>query len=241
MLVLRELTVRFGALAAVDRVSLSVEEGERRALIGPNGAGKSTVFAAVAGALRPSAGRIEFAGRDVTKLSEPRRARLGIGRTFQHSSLFTGLTCLENVTLAVRARQGLRLRAWLPRGRRAEIEREAAGHLAAMGVEPGGPAGALSHGQGRRLELAMALAARPRLLLLDEPAAGMSAAESAELASLVRTLPPELTVMIVEHDLDLVFAVASRVTALAAGQVIADGTPAQVRASREVQKAYLGT
>ncbi|WP_327088850.1 ABC transporter ATP-binding protein [Nonomuraea sp. NBC_01738] len=241
MLDLREVSVAFGALTAVDRVTLRVARGERRALIGPNGAGKSTLFATIAGALKASSGTISFDGNDVTRLGEPRRARLGITRTFQHSSLFDGLSCLDNVALAVRAERGVGLRAWLPRAGRADVEREAARHLELMRLEPHGPAGDLPHGGQRRLEVAMALARKPRLLLLDEPAAGMSAAESAELAALIRDLPAELTVLVVEHDLDVVFAVASHVSVLAAGSVIADGSPEQVRASAEVQRAYLGT
>lgn len=240
MLRLRELTMRFGALRAVDNVDLSVGQGERRALIGPNGAGKSTLFGLIAGALKPTLGTISIDGQDVTKLPESRRARLGVTRTFQHSSLFAGLTCLENIALAVRARESVGTRAWLSAARRVAIAREAQSYLDLMELTDG-PTNALSHGAARRLEVAMALACKPRLLLLDEPAAGMSAAESVRFAELVNGLPDDLTVLIVEHDLDVVFAVATHVTVLAAGKVIADGSPAEVRASPEVERAYLGT
>ncbi|MFI6483837.1 ABC transporter ATP-binding protein [Nonomuraea sp. NPDC050663] len=239
MLRLHELTMRFGALNAVDGVSLSVGEGERRALIGPNGAGKSTLFAMIAGALKPSGGTIEFDGQDVTGLPEHRRARRGIARTFQHSSLFAGLSCAENVALAVRGRRGLGMRAWLGRGRNMDIKREVTGYLELMELSDERPAGALSHGEARRLEVAMALAQQPRLLLLDEPAAGMSSAESARFAELIQNL--DTTLLIVEHDLDVVFAVASHVTVLASGKVIADGSPAEIKASAEVERVYLGT
>ncbi|MEV0586841.1 ABC transporter ATP-binding protein [Nonomuraea sp. NPDC050310] len=239
MLRLHEVTMRFGALNAVDGVSLTVAEGERRALIGPNGAGKSTLFATIAGSLRPTAGTIEFAGRDVTKLPEHRRARLGIARTFQHSSLFTGLTCEENVALAVRSRQGVGTRIWSSPAANLRTKQEAARFLDLMELRAGTLAGSLSHGEARRLEVAMSLARDPRLLLLDEPAAGMSAAESAKFAELIQVL--DTTLLIVEHDLDVVFAVASHVTVLAAGQVIADGAPAEIRASEEVERVYLGT
>jgi branched-chain amino acid transport system ATP-binding protein len=232
---------RFGALRAVDDVTLTVEAGARHALIGPNGAGKSTLFRLVSGNLAPSAGRVVYQGRDVTRLAEHRRARLGVAQTFQHSSLFLTMTALDNVVLA-RQRLGGHGRRPVPAPRRA-IDGEAADLLDQMGLGGKGrvPVAALSHGERRQLEVAVALATRPRLLLLDEPAAGMSPAETQRFADLVEHLPAEITIVLIEHDLDLVFRLASVVTVLHLGQILATGAPEDVRASPEVQESYLGT
>jgi branched-chain amino acid transport system ATP-binding protein len=232
---------RFGALRAVDEVSLTVEAGARHALIGPNGAGKSTLFRLVSGNLAPTSGRIVYDGRDVTRLAEHRRARLGVAQTFQHSSLFLTMTALENVVLA-RQRLGGRARRPIP-ARRGAIDREAAELLEQMGLGGRGhvPVAVLSHGERRQLEVAVALATRPRLLLLDEPAAGMSPAETQRFADLAERLPPDISIVLIEHDLDVVFRLASVVTVLHLGQVLATGSPEDIRASAEVQEAYLGT
>jgi branched-chain amino acid transport system ATP-binding protein len=231
----------FGALAAVDGVDLAVAPGARHALIGPNGAGKSTLFKLVTGTLRARAGRVELAGRDVTGLSEVARCRLGMSQTLQHSSLFASMTAAETVGLAVQRHDGSRIRPF-PR-RRPEVRARSEELLDRVGLAGRGDVGvpALSHGERKQLEVALALACRPTLLLLDEPAAGMSAAESARLVQLLGELPPEITVLIVEHDLDLVFSVADAVTVLHLGRVLLSGPPDEVRASAAVQEAYLGT
>ncbi|GAA4245921.1 ABC transporter ATP-binding protein [Dactylosporangium darangshiense] len=220
---------RYGDLAALDDVALQLEPGERRALIGPNGAGKTTLLNLVAGALRPSAGRIRFNDRDVTRTSPARRARLGIGRTHQHPAIWPTLSALDNVLVAAR-------RPW---GR---LRPGARDHLAAVGLADQATtrAGSLSHGQRRQLELAMALAGGPRLLLLDEPAAGLSPPEVELLASLLAALPGDVAVLLVEHHLDLVYGFADRVTVLHSGRHVHTGTVAETRRSPEVAAAYAG-
>ncbi|HZM76213.1 MAG TPA: ABC transporter ATP-binding protein [Candidatus Limnocylindrales bacterium] len=224
----------FGALRAVDEVDLEVAAGTRHALIGPNGAGKSTLFRIVTGGLAATSGTVWLDGRDITRLAEHQRARLGIGQTFQHTSLFPSMTAAENVALAAQRLSG---RPWwpLPR-RRIPVDRLLAD--VGMADRAGVTVEALSYGECRRLEVAVALATGPRLLLLDEPAAGMSPAESAPL---LRALPPEVTVLFVEHDLDLVFELATRVTVMHLGRILVSGTPDEVRASPQVQQAYLGS
>ena len=231
----------FGALRAVDGVDLSLPAGARHALIGPNGAGKSTLFQLLAGGLRPTAGRVMLDGRDVTRMSDARRARLGIGQTFQHASLFLSMTVADNVALAAQRAQG---RPWSPVPHRPPALREhVEQRLAEVGLldRRADPVAALSHGECRQLELALALANAPRVVLLDEPAAGLSPAESERLATLIQQLPAELTLLFVEHDLDLVFRLATRVTVLQLGKVLLSGSPEEVRVSPEVQAAYLGT
>jgi branched-chain amino acid transport system ATP-binding protein len=230
----------FGALKAVDDVDLVVEPGARHALIGPNGAGKSTLFKLVTGTLRADTGRVELAGRDVTGLSEVRRSRLGMSQTLQHSSLFGSMTAAETVVLALRRHDGSRITPW-PR-RDPALRERAQESLAGVGLGGRGdtPVPALSHGERKQLEVALALACRPTLFLLDEPAAGMSPAERARLVELLSGLPEEITVLFVEHDLDLVFALADAVTVLHLGRVLLSGTPADVRASDAVREAYLG-
>lgn len=237
----RAVSRRFGALRAVDRVDLEVRPGARHALIGPNGAGKTTLFRLISGLLRPSAGRVELGGRDVTRSSEVRRARLGVGQTLQHASLFGSMSAAENVALAVR-RHGRGMIAPVPRRERA-VWSTVDELLAQVGLADRGgiAAAALAHGERKQLEVALALACRPRVLLMDEPAAGMSSAERARLATLVRELPESVTVLFVEHDLDLVFELAEEVTVLSLGRVLLTGTPEEVRASAEVHEAYLGS
>jgi branched-chain amino acid transport system ATP-binding protein len=231
----------FGALKAVDDVTLDVPVGARHALIGPNGAGKSTLFKLITGALSVSAGRIDLASTDITRLSETQRARRGISQTLQHSSLFLTQTVLQNVLLAAQRRHGNR-HSLVPR-RQAAARDRARSLLADVGLETRAdvPVSALSHGERRQVEVAVALACEPRLLLLDEPAAGMSPAESTRLVGLLRSLPDSVTLVIVEHDLDVVFALAESVTVLHLGRVLLTGSPDEVRASDAVQQAYLGT
>ena len=243
VLQLHHVSRAFGSLRAVDEVSMSIVEGSRHAIIGPNGAGKSTLFNLIGGALRATGGRIRYDNRDITKLPEWRRARLGITRTFQHSSLLLHCTVEQNVMIAVQRLAG---KSWsmvplLPAQRRRLVEQCAEAYTAVgLGGRGATQAGALSHGERRQLEVAMALASRPRLLLLDEPAAGMSPAETARLTEVLRGLPASVTVVLIEHDLDVVFGLADTVTVLHLGRHLLTGTPAQVRASVEVQEAYLG-
>ncbi|MFG1943950.1 ABC transporter ATP-binding protein [Nonomuraea sp. NPDC048826] len=243
LLELRGLTRSYGSLTAVDGVDLSVLPGERHALIGPNGAGKSTLFATVAGTLRATGGGVFFAGEEVTALPESERARRGLLRTYQHSSLFLDCTVLDNVALAVQRVHGVAHRFDRAARRFRRTEAEARDHLESVGLagRAGERAAALSHGERRQLEVAMVLAARPSLVMFDEPTAGMSAAETASFAELVERLPDDLALLIVEHDLDVVFRLARRVTVLHLGRVLASGTPEEIRADEAVRTAYLGT
>ena len=233
---------QFGSLKAVDQVSFSVASGSRHAVIGPNGAGKSTLFALVAGTRRPTSGRVLLHGEDVTSLSEPRRVHAGVVRTFQHSSLFLTCTALENVLLSLQRHAGVSWSFLRPVRRRKELLEEAHDFLDQVGLgdRPDAAAGSLSHGERRQLEVAVALACRPSVLLLDEPAAGMSPRETGRLAAGIHGLPADVTVLLVEHDLDLVFDLADTVTVLHLGRHLMTGTPEEVRASPEVQTAYLG-
>jgi branched-chain amino acid transport system ATP-binding protein len=236
------LTKHYGSLRAVEDVSLSVQPGTRHAVIGPNGAGKSTLFALIAGTLPATAGRVVLHGQDVTGMAEHARATQGLVRTFQHSSLFLKSTALENVALAVQRQQGTQWSMLRPLRRRAAILDRSHELLTSIGLQDrsGALAGSLSHGERRQLEVAVALGTEPSVLLLDEPAAGMSAAETARFKQMVLDLPREITVMLVEHDLDLVFGLAQAVTVMHLGQHLMTGSPAEVRASDEVQRAYLG-
>jgi ABC-type branched-subunit amino acid transport system ATPase component len=235
------VTVRFGAVAALQEVSLAIASGERRALIGPNGAGKTTLFDVITGARRPTSGRILLGGVDVTRLSTWRRARLGLARTFQRSALFPSLTAAENLALAVRARMQTGWRIWPSRMER-KVAVEVSSRLDAAGLAALARryASTLAHGEQRALEIELALASQPRLLLLDEPMAGLSGEERQAAVARLRSLPAQVTLVLVEHDLDVVFAVAQRISVLDHGVVIAEGTPAQIRADRRVQEVYLG-
>jgi branched-chain amino acid transport system ATP-binding protein len=241
LLSLSGVTRTFGALTAVDGVDLDVPPGARHALIGPNGAGKSTLFKLITGAMPLSRGTVTFEGSDVTRLSEVQRARRGVSQTLQHSSLFLSQTVARNVLIAAQ-RQHPSRRSLLPRRQAAAHDRVRA-LLADVGLEQRAqtPVSALSHGERRQLEVAVALACEPRLLLLDEPAAGMSPAESSRLVGLLNSLPESVTLVIVEHDLDVVFALATSVTVLHLGRVLLTGSADEVRASSAVQEAYLGT
>jgi branched-chain amino acid transport system ATP-binding protein len=242
LLHLERLTKRFGTLAAVDEVSLSVSEGERHALIGPNGAGKTTLFHLVSGALSATSGRILFRGEDVTTAREHARARLGIARTFQQGSLFDRLECLDNVAIAVQRQVGAGHRALRARSRYPDVVERSAQLLASVGLSDKArdPAGELAHGERRRLELAVAMATEPQLVMLDEPAAGMSQEEREQFLEMILGFPDRITVLLVEHDMDVVFALATRVSVLDAGRLLADGTPEEIRGSAEVEQAYLG-
>ena len=242
LLAIRGLSKRFGGLLASDRVDLDVVRGETHAIIGPNGAGKTTLIGQLAGDLRPDAGAIRFAGRDVTRLDAPLRSRLGLARSFQITSIFRDFSALDNVALAVQAHRGASLRFW--RSARAEPTLREPARLVLDAVGLGARADALAanlaHGEQRQLEIAMALATEPRLLLLDEPVAGMGLEESQRMVRLLGTLKDRITIVLVEHDMDAVFSLADRISVMVYGRIIATGTPPEVRSNAEVRRAYLG-
>jgi branched-chain amino acid transport system ATP-binding protein len=226
----------------VDDVSLTVGRGERRALIGPNGAGKTTLFNLVAGVLPVTAGSIRLFGEDVTGVPVHRRAARGLARTFQITNLFPGLTVLDNCLLAVQALTPVKFSMARPVGGYPHLRERARGLLAAVGLAAVDAVlvANLSHGEQRQLEIALALAGNPRLLLLDEPTAGLSPAESRLMADLLAGLDPAITVLMIEHDMDIALSLASRVTVLHYGRVIADGTREEIRADPQVREIYLG-
>jgi branched-chain amino acid transport system ATP-binding protein len=237
-----EVVVAFGALRAVDGVTFAVPRGERRAIIGPNGAGKTTLFNATTGVLAPTRGRIMFGGRDITRLPPHRRAALGIARTFQITNLFPTLTVSENVALAVRALSSRKFSlAGSPRpdGKEAAQIDQALGAVRLSG-RAAAPVRDLSYGEQRQLELALALAANPRLLLLDEPAAGLSPAERTMVGDIIRVLRRDLTLVLIEHDMDLALGLVDRVTCMHEGRILAEGTPDVIRRDARVQEVYLG-
>lgn len=236
------LRKRFGGLTVTDDVSLEVRAGEIHAVIGPNGAGKTTLINQVSGALAPDDGRILFAGLDITRLSMPRRVRAGLARTFQNTCILPGFSVLENVALAVQARDGSSFRFFRPAAGESRLNQAALEALEAVGLadRAAAPAGALAHGQKRQLELAIALATRPRLLLLDEPLAGAGPEETERLIALLDRLRSDYAILLVEHDMRAVFALADRISVLVYGRVIASGAPAEIRSNPEVRVAYLG-
>ena len=236
------LVKRFGGLVATDNLSLTVMPGEIHALIGPNGAGKSTAVAQLSGQLAPTAGRVLFEGRDISRLSMPARARLGIARSFQITSVLKDFTTLDNVALAVQAHQGHSFRFWQSARDDASLRDPAQRVLDDLGLGPRASVttAALSHGEQRQLEIAMALAGDPRVLLLDEPMAGMGPEESARMVEFLKKLKGSRAMLLVEHDMDAVFALADRITVLVYGRAIATGTPEEIRANKEVRDAYLG-
>jgi len=236
------VTKDFGGLRAVDRVALEVRPGERRALIGPNGAGKTTLFNLISGSLPVSAGSITLFGRDVTNTSAHRRAAQGLARTFQVTNLFPDLTVLENALLAIQAHTASRFAMLRPMGVFAELQARARATLESVGLAGVTDAVVrnLSHGEQRQLEIALALAGRPRVLLLDEPTAGLSPAESRLMAGLLGRLDPAITVLMIEHDMDIALELSARVTVLHYGCVIADGSRDEVKADPQVREIYLG-
>jgi branched-chain amino acid transport system ATP-binding protein len=242
LLSVERLVKRFGGLVATDSLSLDVREGEVHALIGPNGAGKTTLIAQLSGFLRSDSGRIEFDGRDITALPAAARVRLGLARSFQITSVLRDFTALDNVALAEQARQGHSFRFWKPARGDQSLRAPARAVLAEVGLADRAdvPAAMLSHGEQRQLEVAMALACDPRLLLLDEPMAGMGAEESARMVGLLRGLRGTRTMLLIEHDMDVVFALADRITVLVYGRALATGTPHEIRANPDVRVAYLG-
>jgi branched-chain amino acid transport system ATP-binding protein len=242
LLEVRGLTKSFGALLACDDVNLEVREGETHAIIGPNGAGKTTLISQLAGNLRPDRGRVRFAGEDITALSAPARARRGFARSFQITSIYPDFTALENVMLAVQARSGSSFRFWRPAREEAALSSPARAILENVGLGARSEvlAANLAHGEQRALEIATALATRPRLLLLDEPVAGMGAEETQRMIGLLSSLKGGETLILVEHDMDAVFSLADRISVLVYGRIIATGAPEGIRANPEVRRAYLG-
>jgi branched-chain amino acid transport system ATP-binding protein len=238
----RNLVKRFGGLVATDTVSLSVAPGQVHALIGPNGAGKTTLVAQLSGQIRPDSGSILFDGRDVSTLPMAARVRLGLARSFQITSVLRDFTALQNVALAIQAGQGHSFRFWKPVASDPSLHDPALGVLEQVGLASRAdtPAASLSHGEQRQLEIAMALASRPKLLLLDEPMAGMGPEESQRMVSFLGRLKGRHTILLIEHDMDVVFALADRITVLVYGRAIATGTPDEIRADAEVRQAYLG-
>jgi branched-chain amino acid transport system ATP-binding protein len=242
MLEIRNLHKAFGALKVTDDLSLTVADGELRAVIGPNGAGKTSLLAQIAGELAPDRGQILFGERDVTALSTPKRRREGISRTYQIPSLLRGFSALDNARLAVQPHAGHSFRFYRDAREESGLTEPALALLRRVGLEGRAHvvAGRLAHGEQRQLELAMALAGDPRLLLLDEPTAGMGAEDCARMTALIASIKGWTSIILVEHDMQTVFAVADRVTVLVNGGEILTGTPAEVRASEEVRTSYLG-
>lgn len=242
LLQIDRLSKRFGGVIASDDVVLDVAAGELHAIIGPNGAGKTTLIGQLTGEIAPNTGRIVLAGQDITTLPAWRRSALGLARSFQITSLFLDLTAEDNVALAVQAHAGHSFRFWRSARVEKELRAPARAALARVGLAARADQAVanLSHGEHRQLEIAMALATSPRMLLLDEPMAGMGPEESARMVALLRELKRDLTILLVEHDMEAVFALADRISVLVYGRVIATGTPEAIRANEEVRKAYLG-
>jgi len=236
------LTKHFGGVVASDGITLTIPQGELHAIIGPNGAGKSTLIGQLTGEIAPDSGLIRFEGRDITTLPVYRRSALGLARSFQITSLFLDFTTLDNVALAVQAHAGHSFRFWRNARTDAALREPARAVLAQVGLAQRADelCANLSHGEHRQLEIAMALATRPRMLLLDEPMAGMGPDESARMVQTLKALKSRLTILLIEHDMEAVFALADRITVLVYGRVIACDVPAAIRANAEVRKAYLG-
>ena len=242
LLRVEKLVRRFGGIVATDHVSLDVQQGELHAIIGPNGAGKTTLISQLTGQLLPHGGSIQLAGRDITRVPAYRRSALGLARSFQITSLLLDFTAADNVALAAQAHDGHSFHFWGNARKIAHLRNAAQAALDRVGLGPRADVlvSRLSHGEQRELELAVALATRPQLLLLDEPMAGLGVTESARMVKLLQELRREVSIVLVEHDMDAVFALADRISVLVYGRVIASGTPAEIRQNEEVKRAYLG-
>ncbi len=242
LLEIDSLTKRFGGVVASDAISLAVPRGELHAVIGPNGAGKTTLIGELSGEIAPDDGRIRFEGGDVTLLPSWRRSRLGLARSFQITSLLPDFTAADNVALAAQAHDGHSFHFWGNARKESQLRNAALSALKRVGLEQRADVvvSKLSHGEQRELELAVALATKPQLLLLDEPMAGLGITESARMVKLLQELRREVTIVLVEHDMEAVFALADRITVLVYGRVIASGVPAAIRGNDEVKRAYLG-
>jgi branched-chain amino acid transport system ATP-binding protein len=242
LLRVEKLVRRFGGVIATDHVSLDVGQGELHAIIGPNGAGKTTLISQLTGQLSPNSGTIHFAGADITRLPAFRRSALGLARSFQITSLLPDFTASDNVALAAQAHDGHSFYFWGNARKEGALRNAALAALKRVGLEHRADVvvSRLSHGEQRELELAVALATKPQLLLLDEPMAGLGTTESARMVKLLQELRREVTIVLVEHDMDAVFALADRITVLVYGRVIASDVPAAIRQNEEVRRAYLG-
>ena len=242
LLKVQGLVKRFGGLVATDKVSLDIRHGEIHALIGPNGAGKTTLIAQLSGSLASDAGRLGFDGSDISTLPQHERVRRGLARSYQITSIFKKFSVLNNVALAVQARSGTSMSFWRPLAAETALFEEAAELVRRVGL--GGRehamAGNLAHGEQRQLEVGLALATQPKLILLDEPMAGMGPEESVRIIELIEKVREEVTVLLVEHDMDAVFRLADRISVLVNGRLIATGEPEAIRVNPEVKKAYLG-
>lgn len=238
----RGLSKSFGALQVARDISLALEIGARQALIGPNGAGKTSLVNLITGVLKPSAGRVLLYGEDITRLSQAERARRGIARTFQINQLFRGLSVLENLCLAIGERTGVCRDLWRPAGARRAVIDEALALLDGLRLADDAPKPVreLPYGRQRLVEIALALAQRPKVLLLDEPAAGVPSGETGTIIEVIERLPAELALLIIEHDMDLVFRLARRITVLVQGTVLIEGTPPEIAADPRVREVYLG-
>lgn len=242
ILEITNLCKQFGGVRASDDVCLSVKNREIHAIIGPNGAGKTTLVSQLSGTVKPDRGHIRFKGRDITRLAPHRRSALGLARSFQITSLIMSMSVLDNVALAVQAHDGHSFRFWKPARSLTRLREPAREVLARVGFESRADdrVSALSHGERRQVEVAVALATQPDLLLLDEPMAGMGASESAGMVELLASLKGDKTILLVEHDMDVVFALADRISVLVYGKIIATGTVNEIRANEDVRRAYLG-
>jgi branched-chain amino acid transport system ATP-binding protein len=242
LLRVERLVRRFGGILATDHLSLDVISGELHAIIGPNGAGKTTLISQLTGQLLPNSGTIHFAGQDITRLPAWRRSTLGLARSFQITSLLPDFTASDNVALAAQAHDGHSFHFWGRAREERHLRQAAQSALARVGLADRADTlvSKLSHGEQRELELAVALATKPQLLLLDEPMAGLGTTESARMVNLLQELRREVTIVLVEHDMEAVFALADRITVLVYGRVIASDVPAAIRGNEEVRRAYLG-
>jgi branched-chain amino acid transport system ATP-binding protein len=241
-LALRDIHHDFSGLQVLQGIDLDIREGERHAIIGPNGAGKSTLFNIITGRYRPRRGRVMFRGRDITGLSPHRIARLGCGRSFQIINTFPRLTVFENVRSAVASRRGLRWDVWSRLDQRRAITEEADGLIALLGLAArrDTPANELSYGEQRELEIALTIAVEPQLVMLDEPTAGLNSEDTRKAVGLIGRVTAGKTLLMVEHDMDVVFTLADRISVIYYGRVLATGAPAEIRANDEVRRAYLG-
>jgi branched-chain amino acid transport system ATP-binding protein len=242
VLELKKVSKRFGGVVATDGVALEVAQGEVHALIGPNGAGKTTLIGQISGSLATESGEIRFLGEELTRLPQHERVRLGLARSYQITSIFKRFSVLDNLALAVQARSGSSFSFWRPLAAEAALFEEARSIAAEIGLENrlAALAGTLAHGEQRALEVGLALATRPKLVLLDEPMAGMGPEDSQRMIALISGIRARVTVLLVEHDMDAVFRLADRITVLVNGRVIATGAPEAIRTHPEVRRAYLG-
>jgi branched-chain amino acid transport system ATP-binding protein len=242
LLKITDLNKHFGGIVATDNVSLSVQQGQIHAIIGPNGAGKTTLIAQLSGQIKPDSGDIEFSGQSIINHSMAHRARQGLARSFQITSVVMPMTLLENVMLAVQGCSGHSFHFWSPVAKDRDMRASAMASLAEVGLEDraGRTAANVSHGEQRQLEVAMALAMKPRMLLLDEPMAGMGNEEGKMMVDILNRLKGDMTILLVEHDMDAVFSLADRLSVMDNGHVIATDTVENIRSNHEVQKAYLG-